>query len=58
MLQGLSLQVQSSSASSEIPRIFLNPKVYYHIQAPAVCPYPEPDQSSPSLHISLLEHVY
>jgi len=26
-----------------------------HTQVPATCPYPEPDQSSPHIHIPLFE---
>ena len=29
-----------------------------HSKAPAICPYPEPDQSSPSPHIPLLEDPF
>ena len=29
-----------------------------HSQAPATCPYPKPDQSSPYLPISLLEYQF
>ena len=41
------------SASKEITRILMNPKVYYRVnESPPyiVCPYPEPDQSSPFPH--------
>jgi hypothetical protein len=48
-----------SLPSQEIPRIVRNPKVHYcisllHSQAPATCPYPEPDQSSTCLSTPLL----
>ena len=37
-----------SSASQEIPRILWNPECPLpHPQAPANCPYPQPDHSSP-----------
>jgi hypothetical protein len=34
------------SASIEaLPRVVLNPKLIFpHLQKPAICPYPEPDQ--------------
>jgi hypothetical protein len=42
-----SWEASRSSASQEIPRDLLNPKVHYRTHKPATCPYPEPYQSSP-----------
>jgi hypothetical protein len=44
-------EVDSSSASHEIPRILCNPKVHHHIHIPS----PKPAQSSPYSHIPLPE---
>ena len=42
-----SWEANSSSAGQEIPRILWNPKFTMHSQAPATCPYSQPDKSSP-----------
>ena len=44
-----SWEANSFSASQEIPLILWNPNVHYRIHEPNTCPYPEPDQSIPSL---------
>jgi hypothetical protein len=43
-----------SSVSKEITRVLWNPNVHHRIQQPAICPYPEPYQSStdPPLHFA------
>jgi len=48
-----------SAASQEIPLSFWGPEGSLpHSHAPANCPYPEPDRSSPCLHISLPEDPF
>ena len=43
------LRSQPASDSQEIPCILWNPNVCYHVyKCPPTCPYPKPDQSSPS----------
>ena len=53
MYQSPSRIANNSTASQEIPLILWNPKV--HLQAPAICFCPEPDQSIPCLPIPLLK---
>ena len=43
----------------KFPAFFFEPEVTLpHSQASATCPYPEPDQSSPSLPLRLLENPF
>jgi hypothetical protein len=43
------------SANQKIPRILCKPISLPHSQAPDICPYPKPAQSSPYPHIQLPE---
>ena len=54
-----SWEANSSSASQEIIGILRTPKIRYRIhKGPAICPYPEPDQSNPCLPIPFLEDPF
>ena len=62
MEQSPSSETASSSAGQENPRILWDPKVHYRFsQQPAICPYTEPDKSSPlvpvyclNIHINII----
>jgi hypothetical protein len=50
----ISLEKLTSSQLSTNSQHFIKTEVSLpHLQQPATCPYPEPDQSSPRLHIAL-----
>jgi len=54
MEQTVSWKTNHFSASQEIPPHFIEPEDSLpHLQVPATCPYPEPDQSSPYPHIPI-----
>jgi hypothetical protein len=56
MEQSPSWEANGFSGSQEIFPHFMEPVGSLpHLQVPATCPYPEPDQSSPCPQISLLE---
>ena len=48
MEQSPCLKAYSSSAGQELPQILRNAKVLPRSENPPTCPYPAPDQSSPS----------
>ena len=53
MKQGPCLQGNRFASSQQIPPILWNPKVHYHTNVTAICPYPEPGRSNPNYHIPL-----
>jgi hypothetical protein len=50
MKQSASWEVNRFSASQEIPGIYEHENLLPRLQQRAICPYTEPDQSSPFLH--------